>query len=360
MIIQSPVNHLQNELDSLLQIPASQFTPENQLHLENLFNYCTEGAEMDSQKLIVSLIIKAYNRRIQSESISNHIYLNKSETPQIELFRILIEKFPFVKYSQQIVNQAILEAIGNNEAVTLVDIGIGQGVQMLNLLEQAKSLPNLKFVRVIGIEPFADALLATEYKMQAFGLQAPFQLEFTGICDFAENVDFTQFKNTYRPVIINASLALHHIQSSEARNQTLCSIRALNPLSLLMIEPNVNHVEPNYLLRSRNCYNHYYNLFKVIDLLEISIEDKNALKLFFGREINDVLGNEDAHRFERHEQASVWIQRLKENGFSNNSNLLTIPTSGEYGVTIHHHPEGFLGFTFEQETILSVLYAQSI
>lgn len=360
MMNQIITTDLQDDLNALLQIQAGDFSIENRMALESLFNYCTEGAENDSQKLIFSLIIKAFNRRIQSESISNHIYLNKSETPQIELFRILIEKFPFVKYSQQIVNEAILNAIGDNEAVTLIDIGIGQGVQMLSLLKQAQKLPNLKFVRVIGIEPFADALAATEYKMQSFGLHAPFQLEFTGICDFAENVDFTQFKGTYRPVIVNASLALHHIQSSGARNKTLSSIHALNPLAMLLIEPNVNHVEPDFFTRYQNCYNHYYNLFRVIDLLEIATEDKNALKLFFGREINDVLGNEEAHRFERHEPATIWIQRLANTGFITDNTPLNIPSSTEYGVKINHHPEGFLGFTFDTETILSVLYAKTV
>jgi hypothetical protein len=38
--------------------------------------------------------------------------------------------------------------------------------------------------------------------------------------------------------------------------------------------------------------------------------------------------------------------------------LLCPPVPSVGGVKIDHHPEGFLGFTFEKETVLAVIFAQ--
>lgn len=346
---------LTEDLENLLAKAPADFTQADLSQLESLFQACVADAEHDSRRLIQSLIIQAFNLRLQSDTICNHIYLNKSETPQIELFRMLIEQFPFVKHSQNCVNDAILNAIGDDGRVTIVDIGIGQGVQMLHLLDKARYLKNLRSVHIIGIEPFADALEEAGRKIRAFNAETPFRIEFTGIRNFAEHVDFGRFTDPVHPVIVNASLALHHIQDETKRNETLAKIRRAYPRAFFLIEPNVNHNEADFFSRYRNCFNHYYNLFRVIDRLEIPNEDKNVLKLFFGREIRDVLGTDDSHRFERHEPATTWISRLEQTGFKTDCAALPNPPSGEYGVVIRPHTEGFLGFTYDTETILAVL-----
>jgi len=359
MITQAQTSFVKAELDELMQIQPESFSPAQRYELENLFNHCTAGAESNSQKLIASLIIKAFNRRIRSESISNHIYLNKSETPQIELFRILIEKFPFVKHSQAMVNRRILDAIGSHSEITLIDIGIGQGIQVLRLLQDAGNIPTLKKINVIGIEPFADALEDSRKRIESFAETASIEIAFEGICVFAEDFDFTTLAGSTSPVIVNASLALHHIRTQEDRLKTLRGIHSLNPAALLLIEPNSDHFQDDYFKRYQCCYNHYYNLFCVIDQLDIAAEDKNTLKLFFGREINDVLGNEDAQRFEKHEPAIGWLDKLKRTGFNIGTDSMALPPSGEYGVEIAQHPEGFVGFTYGNETILAVICASA-
>lgn len=346
---------LLSDLDRLMQKDPAEFTALDTFGLESLFRYCNEGAETDSQRLVCSLIIKAFNRRVNSEAIREHIYLNKSETPQIELFRILIEQFPFVQYSQLTVNNAILEQMRGHREVTLVDIGLGQGVQMMQLLNMARQLPELEHVYLIGIEPFADALQAAGAQFEAMAQTLPFQLHFTPVCEFAEHIDFATFGRLVHPVIVNASLALHHIPSRHDRKRTLAKINNLKPAAFFLIEPNVDHMEPNVFLRYKNCYGHYYNLFRVIDRLDIAQEDRNALKLFFGREISDVLGNTESDRFERHEPAVSWLRQLAETGFENHPGRLQCPVTEACGVQIKQHKEGFLGFTYDTETILAVL-----
>ncbi|TNE63717.1 MAG: hypothetical protein EP344_04290 [Bacteroidetes bacterium] len=333
------------------------YNAETKYRMEALFASCVEDMETDSQKLLATLLIKALNKKIHSESIGENIYLNKYEISQIQLFNILIEKFPFVKYSQQITNNAILEVIRQNTEVTIIDIGIGQGTQMVNVIESAKQLTHLKKMVIVGIEPFEDALRQAETVINSYAGKVPFEIEFTGIHGFAENVDFSAIPQLSGAVIVNASLALHHIQSARQRSETIARIKKINPAAFILIEPNVNHYEPDFYTRFINCYNHFYSIFQVIDRIDISQNDKNALKLFFGREIEDIIGKEEKDRYEKHEPATHWIGRLRENNFSVKNEFLHPPVRSVYGVEIDSHAEGFLGFTFEKETVLAVIYA---
>lgn len=337
---------------------APHFDGPAKQEIESFFAYCTEGMDTDSEKLLATLIIKALNKKINSESIGQNIYLGKYEISQIQLFNILIEKFPFVKHSQFIANSAIVAEMQGCAEVTLVDIGIGQGTQVVNIIEMAKKLPLLRRLNIVGIEPFAEALQQAGKNIQAFAGAVPFEINFTPICDFAENVDFEAIEHLRGKLIVNASLALHHIQSELLRNYTIDRVKAMNPNAFILIEPNVNHFETDFFQRFQNCYRHFHHIFQVIDQIEnLSNTDKNALKLFFGREIEDIIGKPDQDRYEKHEPATHWINRLKSSKFSIKSNFLQAPVSAGCGVEIRYHQEGFLGFTHGDETVLAVIYA---
>ncbi|MEZ4893798.1 MAG: GRAS family protein [Saprospiraceae bacterium] len=344
-------------LQDIMRLDQVDFNEQTKSEIEELFSYCMEGMETDSQKLLATLLIKALNKRICSEFIGENIYLNRYETSQIQLFNILIEKFPFVKYSQMITNQAIVDIISQHPDVTLIDIGIGQGTQIMNILEGVATMRHLKKLNIIGIEPYGDALQQAETNIMAYRERVPFDIEFTGICDSAENVNFESIGNLSGTVVVNASLALHHIQSDRNRRQTIASIRKINPAAFILIEPNVNHYEPDFYSRFVNCYNHFYSIFQVIDQIDIEQKDKNALKLFFGREIEDIIGKDEKDRYEKHEPATHWIEKLTEQQFSIKNECLVSPVSSAGSVKIQHHQEGFLGFTFDKETVLAVIYA---
>lgn len=325
--------------------------------IESILSFCSQQSESDSDRLIKSLLGDAINKRFQTGKIHEHIYLKNDEVSQIQLFNILIEKFPFVKYSQLITNNAIIETIGTATEASIIDIGIGQGAQILHVIELARKLPNLKKLRIIGIEPFLDALQKATININACKENVPFEIEFTGIHGFIEAFDFGSLQNLPGTLIVNASLALHHIQQQQKREEVIAAIKKLSPAAFILIEPNVDHFEKNLPIRFMNCYHHYYNIFKVIDRLDIDQKDKTSLKLFFGREIEDVIGKAETDRYEKHEKAIAWIERLERNGFTLQSSQLTSPVKSAVGVDIAYHTEGFLGFTNETETVLAVMYA---
>jgi SAM-dependent methyltransferase len=271
---------------------------------------------------------------------------------------MLIKKFPFVTISQQIVNGAILNEMQDCSEVTIIDIGIGQGTQMANLIELATDLPVLKKLHVVGIEPSSAALANAENALKLLAEKAPFAIQFYGVNAFAENFDFKIPAPKSDKIIVNASLALHHIQTSENRFATLQKIKNLQPAAFFLIEPNVDHFEPNFYRRFQNCYQHFYSIFQVIDKLDLKPDYKNAFKLFYGREIEDIIGKQDNSRFEKHEPAFRWIEKMNRTGFELNTNYFDFPVETPIGLKIAMHPERFLGFTYGTETVLAIMYAK--
>lgn len=350
---------LYGSLSGITSIIQQNKMTEAGAEIKELFDFCSEGMDTDSQKFLGTLITQALYKRIKCESLGENLYLNRYETSQIQLFDILIEKFPFVHHSQKIINQAIADKISQNAVVTLMDIGIGQGTQVINILKLCQDIKQLKKIHIVGIEPFGDALQMAEKNILAMGETLPFDVEFTAVHGFAESLDFGAIPGLEGTIIVNASLALHHIQTSAERNDTLARIRALKPALFVLTEPNSDHFEPDLTRRLQQCYHHFYTLFQVIDKLDIDETSKNALKLFFGREIEDILAKEEKERYEKHEPATKWIERLRSNQFQINSNILTAPSEKPYGVEISYHAGGYLGFRYGAETVLAVICAQS-
>lgn len=325
--------------------------------MNQFYQQCTRDMELDSSRFLSALLLNSYMAHKDGSQKHENIYLRNYEVSQIQLFDILIAKLPYVKYSQAIVNRKIAELLNGMQEATLLDIGIGLGTQVRNILNLCREMKGLKKLVVVGIEPGAEALAAAEQSIVAMQAEMPFTIEFKGHHGFAENMNLTSLDYGTSNIIVNASLALHHIQTEEKRTQVLEQIKMLKPSGLFLIEPNVNHFEPSFLKRFCNCFNHFYALFKTIDGLDIHANEKSALKLFFGREMEDIIGKPEEERFEKHEPAASWINRLKALDYAMKSNLLHLPVSHESGVNIASHAEGFIGFTFEKETVLSIIYA---
>jgi hypothetical protein len=345
-------------LDLVMRYHPDHFNEKARVEIETLFDHCLDGLSNNSEKFLSTLFIKSLKNNIGTTSINEHLYLQKYEIPQIQLFNILIKEFPFVKIGQQITNSIIINLLKQTDEATLIDIGIGQGTQIKNLLELSRELPHLKKIKIIGIEPFADALHKASEDILTISHNFPFQIEFLGINNFVEDVDFSQFRDEPGILLVNASLSMHHIQTLGQRYEVIGKIRNIRPKAFLLLEPNVDHFEPDFYRRFHNCYQHFYHIFKVIDNQKISQDNKNALKFFFGREIEDIIGKKENERYERHEPAFRWIEKLHQNNFTINDSFFEVPAETMLGIKINVHKEGFLGFTYGTETILSVIHAE--
>ncbi|MGM0651084.1 MAG: GRAS family protein [Bacteroidota bacterium] len=354
---------LEEALDEIMQLDHSQFTQQNNIELETLLDYCLGEIGENTDKLLTTLFIKALKNQVGPIGKDEHIYLKKFEVPQIKLFDLIIKHFPFVRLGQEVVNTLIVDSMVNNNNATVIDVGIGRGVQTIALMEEIEKRKDfhIEELTIMGIEPFTEALSVAEKSIREKSAELNLKINFIGINSFAENLSaddlIKRLPNPYADIFINSSLTLHHIQSSSQRNKFLAEMARLRPKAFILTEPNSNHLEPNFYRRFKNSYNHFLHLFKVIDELPVSRKNKNALKLFFGREIEDIIGKNDHNRFERHEKAVNWILRLENAGFTINKHFPYPVIKNNSSIQVKHFDEGFLGFTYKEETILSIIYA---
>jgi hypothetical protein len=358
-----PPPRIYDALDLIMSYYPSRFSEQAKVEIETLLDHCIETLHDDSEKFLSTLIIKALRNLIGTTGIDEHIYLKRYEITQIELFNILIKEFPFVRWGHELANNLIYSKLKESREAIIIDIGIGQGIQMVHLLKKLNSLPDLKKVTIVGIEPFIDALKAAEENITKMESQVSFTIQFIPWNIFIEDIDELSLENKTNQlmgdIIVNASLALHHIQSLENRLKVLRVFKSIVPIGLVLVEPNIDHFEPDFYRRFQNCYQHFYHVFQVIDNLKIDQYTKNGLKLFFGREIEDIIGKSNEERYEKHEPAFRWIEKLINCGFLVRNNFLDSLPKVNSGIDLDFDDNGFLGFRYKSETILAIIYAET-
>lgn len=278
-----------------------------------------------------------------SASEEANLYLRRFEVPQIQLFNLLGRHVPMAGMATRIANDTMAQAIAGQEHPTVIDVGIGTGRQIAVLLGDLAAAGRLpRCLTVIGIEPSAPALDEARSSLSATAARLGVGLQFHAYAASAEALSDADWQGiaaacSTRPVI-NASFALHHIaddaQGDELRSAVLRRLHRLDPRCFVLSEPDVDHLEPRFLQRFRNCYAHFAAVFGVLDSLPLAQADRDALKVgFFGREIADILGTPEPLRSERHEAAAAWLKRLSATGFSVQRATTQMPLSGHVGVT---------------------------
>jgi hypothetical protein len=287
----------------------------------------------------------ALAQRLQGPArLEANLYLRRFEVPQIELFNLLGRHVPMASLATRIANDALAQAIAGQTHPTLIDIGIGTGRQFCALLVQLADTGRLpQQLTVVGIEPATEALAQARSTLQATAAALGIQLHFHGYAHSAEALTDADWQAitavcSARPAI-NASFALHHIaddvQGRDRRHAVLRRLHQLEPLCLVLSEPDVDHLEPRFLPRFNNCLAHFGAVFGVLDALPLNQADRDALKVgFFGREIADILSPVEHRRSERHESAASWMQRLVATGFSLRSPKAALPDSPHPAVSV--------------------------
>lgn len=275
-----------------------------------------------------------------------NLYRSQFEAPQIHLFNLLGRAVPFVGLATRIANDAIMQAMRGHRRPTLIAVGIGTGRQTGLLIESLAAAARLpRSLTVIGVEPSASALEEAREYIEATAARLDAEVSFYGVLGTAESLSTTDWRRirlacTSRPVV-NASFALHHIaddaQRQDQRGHVLGQLHALSPELLVLVEPDVDHLEPRFHARFRNCMQHFGAVFRTLDQLPLAQADRDALKVgFFGREIGDILGSVEAQRSERHEASSSWLARLHAAGFDAGFTG-ALPASGHDAVCLSHH-----------------------
>ncbi|MBW3573081.1 MAG: GRAS family protein [Gemmatimonadetes bacterium] len=324
------------------------------------------NAGAGSEDLQYYIFASALSRRLASEkSAEINLYLRQFQTPQISLFNLLARHLPTVRMAGPLANEVLAGFVGAHDEVTLLDVGIGSGRQevgLLYLLAMQRRLP--RKLNVIAIEPDAGSLRQAGASLADAARTLGMELHFHPVHKVVEELDDADwrfFASFAAPMVVLGAFAVHHVRSSargNARDVLFRRLRALEPDAVVLCEPSSNHDSPCLRERFAAAWHHFGLTFRIIDGLQIGGAEKSAMKMFFAREIEDILANAEEARCERHEPVDAWVRRLREAGFSpcTDFGLVGAPSSGPVRVAAR---DGYLGLDYGDETLVAIVCATS-
>ncbi|MFP2907170.1 GRAS family protein [Pyxidicoccus sp. 3LFB2] len=131
-------------------------------------------------------------------------------------------------------------------------------------------------------------------------------------------------------------------------------LRALAPTGLVLCEPHVDHHRAPVRERFRNAWNHFTRVFELLDTLDVPREDRAAIKRFFGREVDDIVGTVDESvRCERHETAPSWMDRLRRAGFVPLESLERVQPEAVHPAVALRRERGCVGICYRQDMLVA-------
>lgn len=357
-------SNIQALLEALAWTDFKQVSHLLQTALEPLAKHQPQGLNAEETQSL--FFLNALQKRLHhgADQLEN-LYLLPDQGQQIQMFDFMAQKFPVVRYGQEIINQAYLKVLQDQTEITLWDIGIGSGQQMARLLTdlfQAGKKP--KQVTVIGLDPSAASVAQAEKTLHDTCQAAGVSFRYLGIPKTVEALDELDWRNIHPLLeaarghwIANASFALHHIRPTPLRSAFFKRIKTYAPGQIGLIEPYADFLTSDLRQRFANAWHHYGLTFWAVDQIDAPVERKSMLKsTFFSREIQDVIGKDDS-RVEQFETGEMWVERLQNAGFQvtpPEALAAAIPNFPSVGIQTF---EQFAGFTVKGFPIISLILA---
>lgn len=310
----------------------------------------------------------ALARRLSREPPRINLYLRRFDLSQIALFNLLTEHLPIVSLAGSVANEVLAALVTPGQPLALLDIGVGTGPQEVALIRRLAAERRLPSVlHMIAVEPSRASLREAEQAIGAAAAQAGLDLSFTPVprlveqfddCDWALVSEATQGA----PLVVNAAFAVHHVLGVDgsdpiaAREALMRSLAGLEPAGVVLCEPHSDHQEPDLARRFDWCLWHYGRVFRLIDRLEVGERDRAAMKLFFAREVEDVLANAEETRCERHEPSERWLGRLEAAGLQHAEGFDAVNADCGRGVEVQAR-RGMAGICVDGDLLVAVLCA---
>lgn len=276
-----------------------------------------------TQRLAVPFVHALRGRALGHPADPGNLYAGQGgPEAMLSAFRLLVNETPLIRFGHTCANVAIDQATMNEQAVHLIDIGMGHGMQWFDLLERFGERSRRPAVRLTGVDlpaPGADpaaALNAAGAKLAEFARAQGVPFQFEARVGTVESVDEW---NTHQgeALAINAAFALHHVPD-ENRDTVLTRLRGLRPRVLTLVEPDAAHNPLPFPERVAEAWRHYGLVFSIFEhLFPRDLDTRRILEgAFFGREILNMVGAEGADRVERHDRILAWRKRMHANKFT--------------------------------------------
>jgi hypothetical protein len=255
---------------------------------------------------------------------------------------------PFLRLAGAAANQSVLEAMGAERMVHVVDLGGADAAQWLELLHLLAARPEgPPHLRLTAVGEHRDALAHTAALLskEAERLDVPFQYN-PVVCRLdALDVEALRVK-TGEAVAVTCSLQLHCLLSPAAASSDdsgsnddkrrspessgvcpeppasrvdafLGALWGLSPKVLVLTEQEASHNAAALTERFVEALNYYAALFDCLEAVAArgSVERARVERWLLGEEIKNVVACDGADRRERHERLGAWTRRMEGAGF---------------------------------------------
>lgn len=309
------------------------------------------------------LLCAGLARRLAGEEGDVNLYLETFDVPHGELFALLKSCDPLFQSAYDLANAQLARLLSGHPRATLLDLGTGDGLQLVDLVQQLGRRGELPIrLTVIGVDPAPESLRKAERDLEQTARRHRCDLLFFALPRRVEDLseaDWDLIGRSPGPLVVNASFVLHHLNHTnarpDARDTLFARLYALRPLGLVACNYSADFNLPGLRERVRNAARFFGGMFCHLDGLPLGVHERRLLKFaFWGREALDVLGRSELGRSERFETPFSWLTRLERAGFEPALDLGTLREVAHSSVRVSAN-EGYLGL----DGLLSVVVGLS-
>ncbi|GER43595.1 GRAS family transcription factor [Striga asiatica] len=248
-----------------------------------------------------------------------------SSEEEIQARNLFFDLCPFLKVSQLITNQAILEAMEGEKVVHVIDLDCFEPSQWVGLIRALSNRPEgPPHLKITGLQQNKGVLDRVAFRLneEAEKLDIPFQ--FNPIVCEIESLDFDSLHvKSGEAVAVSCVFRLHSLLASDDDVQMpkmtnfLNGLWGLFPKIVMVTEQESNHNKSNLMDRVMEALNFYGALFDCLEctLPVESLERRKIERNLYGKEINNIVACESVDRKTRHEKLEKWVRRLEFVGF---------------------------------------------
>jgi SAM-dependent methyltransferase len=205
----------------------------------------------------------------------------------------------------------------SNTCPTIIDIGSGNGVLIVEIVKQLLALYDLDSIQIISIEQSPEMLAATQKHCQA-SISIP--IVFIPICGKIQNVTTKQLQaiKKHDPIwFINASLSLHHLPRE-------IKVPVMKTISSLAEHCLISEAHHNHDLPEKDTPELIYSVtesygFVIQDVLNScvsEIDKKLCINNFILTEAINILKNDREQRGDYHALISEWQEIVEQGGWN--------------------------------------------
>lgn len=317
------------------------------------------------EDLLYHVFASALARRLalRPDALANP-YVRELNTPQISLFNRVAERLPTVALARRVANEMLCALLAGHEHATLLDVGIGTGRQeaaLLRMMAQRGVLP--RRLDILAIDPDPASIHEAEFALTRTAHDLGVELRFFPFDKRLEDLhegDWERLRRAEGPVFALAAFSAHQVRDlpgrAAGREGLFRRLRALGARAVVLAEENAALSGGTLAQRFEGAWRHFGMTFALVDSLELPREEANRLKLFFAREVEEVLAAGDDTPRQGHEGADAWAARLDEAGFA-------IAATESFAEGVRHDAvraaahDGYVGLDYRDETLVAVLCA---